>query len=38
MGCHNVKQVLLINVYGEDKPGVTNAVAEVLSRFEVTVL
>ena len=38
MGCHNVKQVLLINVYGEDRPGVTNAVAEVLSRFEVTVL
>ena len=30
--------VLLINVSGEDKPGVTNAVTETLAQFGVTLL
>jgi phosphoserine phosphatase len=33
-----VKDILLINVFGEDKPGVTNAVTKVLSSFDVTIL
>jgi len=33
-----VKDILLINVSGQDKPGVTSVVTEVLSSFEVTVL
>jgi phosphoserine phosphatase len=33
-----VKDILLINVSGQDKPGVTSVVTEVLSRFDVTVL
>jgi phosphoserine phosphatase len=34
----SVKDILLINVSGHDKPGVTSAVTAVLSRFAVTVL
>ena len=33
-----MKDILLINVFGEDKPGVTNAVTKVLSLFDVTIL
>jgi phosphoserine phosphatase len=33
-----VKEILLINVSGEDKPGVTSTVTTLLSQFEVTVL
>ncbi|MDA7852893.1 phosphoserine phosphatase SerB [Porticoccaceae bacterium] len=33
-----MKDILLINVSGQDKPGVTSVVTEVLSSFEVTVL
>ncbi len=33
-----MKQILLINVSGQDKPGVTRAVTDVLSSFNVTVL
>lgn len=33
-----MKDILLINVFGEDKPGVTNAVTNVLSIYEVTIL
>jgi phosphoserine phosphatase len=33
-----VKDILLINVSGEDKPGVTSAVTEVLSHYAATVL
>jgi len=33
-----VKDILLINVSGQDKPGVTSVVTAVLSRFDVTVL
>jgi phosphoserine phosphatase len=33
-----VKDILLINVSGQDKPGVTSAVTDVLSRYDVTVL
>tara|TARA_B110000967_G_scaffold209005_1_gene263256 strand:+ start:1584 stop:2804 length:1221 start_codon:yes stop_codon:yes gene_type:complete len=33
-----VKEILLINVSGRDKPGVTSVVTAVLSRFDVTVL
>jgi phosphoserine phosphatase len=33
-----VKDIFLINVWGQDKPGVTRVVTEVLSNFEVTVL
>jgi phosphoserine phosphatase len=33
-----VKDIFLINVSGQDKPGVTRVVTEVLSNFEVTVL
>ena len=33
-----LKDILLINVYGEDKPGVTSAVTNLLSNFDVTVL
>ncbi|KRP19694.1 MAG: phosphoserine phosphatase [SAR92 bacterium BACL16 MAG-120619-bin48] len=33
-----MKDILLINVSGHDKPGVTSAVTAVLSRFAVTVL
>jgi phosphoserine phosphatase len=33
-----VKDIFLINVSGQDKPGVTRVVTEVLSTFEVTVL
>jgi phosphoserine phosphatase len=33
-----VKDILLINVFGEDKPGVTSAVTNVLSFYEATVL
>jgi phosphoserine phosphatase len=33
-----VKDILLINVLGQDKPGVTSVVTGVLSRFDVTVL
>jgi len=33
-----VKDIFLINVWGQDKPGVTRVVTEVLSTFEVTVL
>jgi phosphoserine phosphatase len=33
-----VKELFLINVWGQDKPGVTRVVTEVLSTFEVTVL
>ena len=34
----SVKDILLINVSGQDKPGVTSVVTGVLSRFDVTVL
>jgi phosphoserine phosphatase len=33
-----VKDIFLINVWGQDKPGVTRVVTEVLPNFEVTVL
>ena len=33
-----MKELFLINVSGQDKPGVTRVVTEVLSTFEVTVL
>ena len=33
-----MKDILLINVSGQDKPGVTSVVTGVLSRFDVTVL
>ena len=33
-----MKDILLINVFGEDKPGVTSAVTNVLSFYNVTVL
>jgi phosphoserine phosphatase len=33
-----VKDILLINVFGEDKPGVTSAVTNVLSFYDATVL
>ena len=33
-----MKEILLINVYGEDKPGITNAVTSVLAEFGATVL
>ena len=33
-----MKDILLINVFGEDKPGVTSAITEVLSHYDVTVL
>ncbi len=33
-----MKDIFLINVWGQDKPGVTRVVTEVLSNFEVTVL
>ena len=33
-----LKNILLINVFGEDKPGVTSAVTNLLSNFDVTVL
>jgi phosphoserine phosphatase len=33
-----VKNILLINVFGEDKPGVTSAITEVLSRYDVSLL
>ena len=34
----SVKEILLIIVSGEDKPGVTSAVANVLAEYEVNVL
>ncbi|MBL4781649.1 MAG: phosphoserine phosphatase SerB [Porticoccaceae bacterium] len=37
-GCCSVKEILLIIVSGEDKPGVTSAVASVLAEYEVNVL
>jgi len=37
-GCCSVKEILLIIVSGEDKPGVTSAVANVLAEYEVNVL
>jgi len=33
-----LKDILLINVFGEDKPGVTSAVTSLLSNFDVTIL
>ncbi|MBT4928910.1 phosphoserine phosphatase SerB [Porticoccaceae bacterium] len=33
-----MKDILLINVFGEDKPGVTSAVTSLLSNFDVTIL
>ncbi len=33
-----LKDILLINVFGEDKPGVTSAVTSLLSNFNVTIL
>ena len=33
-----MKEILLINVSGEDKPGVTSTVTTLLSQFEATVL
>jgi len=33
-----VKNILLINVFGEDKPGVTSAITEVLSRYDISLL
>ena len=33
-----MKNILLINVFGEDKPGVTSAITEVLSRYDVSML
>ena len=33
-----LKDILLINVFGEDKPGVTSAVTSFLSNFDVTIL
>ena len=38
MGSSIVSNVLLINVSGEDQPGVTNVVTEALARFGVTLL
>ncbi len=34
----SVKEILLINVTGDDKPGVTSAVTEVLSHYQVNIL
>ena len=33
-----MKDILLVNVFGEDKPGVTSAITGVLSEYNVTVL
>jgi phosphoserine phosphatase len=33
-----VKNILLINVFGEDRPGVTSAITEVLSRYDISLL
>ena len=33
-----MKNILLINVFGEDKPGVTSEITEVLSRYDVSLL
>ena len=33
-----MKNILLINVFGEDKPGVTSVITEVLSRYDVSLL
>ena len=33
-----MKDILLINVSGQDKPGVTSSVSDVLSHYDVTVL
>ena len=33
-----MKEIILINIAGEDKPGVTNAIAEVLARHEANIL
>jgi len=33
-----VRDILLINVFGEDKPGVTNAVTNVLSLYDASIL
>ena len=33
-----MKNILLINVFGEDKPGVTSAITEVLSRYDDSLL
>ena len=33
-----MKDIILINVFGEDKYGVTSAITNVLSLFDVTVL
>ena len=38
MGSLPVKEVLMINVSGKDRPGVTSAVTNVLSRFDSTLL
>ncbi|MDA8903422.1 phosphoserine phosphatase SerB [Porticoccaceae bacterium] len=33
-----MKNILLINVFGEDRPGVTSAITEVLSRYDISLL
>ena len=33
-----MRDILLINVFGEDKPGVTNAVTNVLSLYDASIL
>ena len=33
-----MKKILLINVFGEDRPGVTSAITEVLSRYDISLL
>ena len=35
---HTLKEILLINISGQDKPGLTASVTEILARFEVNVL
>ena len=33
-----MRETLLINVFGEDKPGVTTAITAILARYEINVL
>ncbi len=37
-GTHLVKEILLINVSGRDKPGVTSSITEILARHDVKIL
>ena len=33
-----MKEIVLINISGEDKPGVTSAITEILAQYEANVL